>query len=151
MVHKFERIFWIAEIEIVKNKELQRSCNQTVQGSGYSVVYHTYNSQQDINAQKGSKDRSCRADFLLSKKLRLLKMEKPAKWCPLLLHTKQLWGEFRHPMDFQFRGSQWSYKLCCILPSTYINSFQTFWGHNIHFEVCRMGLKWGRKCQNPIK
>ena len=52
-------------------------------------------------------------------------------------------------MDFQFRGSQWSYKLCCILPSTYINSFQTFWAHNIHFEVCRMGLKWGRKYQNP--
>ena len=55
------------------------------------------------------------------------------------------------PMDFQFRGSQWSYKLCCILPSIYINSFQTFWWHNIHFEVCRMSLKWGRKCQNPIK
>ena len=58
---------------------------------------------------------------------------------------------FHPPMDFQFRGSQWSYKLCCILPSTYINSFQTFWGHNIHFEVCRMSLKWGRKSQNPIK
>ena len=55
------------------------------------------------------------------------------------------------PMDFQFRGSQWSYKLCSILPRTYINSFQTFWGHNIHFEVCRMSLKLGRKSPNPIK
>ena len=27
------------------------------------------------------------------------------------------------PMDFQFRGSQWSYKLWCILPSIYMTDY----------------------------
>ena len=36
-------------------------------------------------------------------------------------------------------------------PTQYIINIQHFWRHNVRFEACQRSLKFGRKCQNPIK
>ena len=77
----------------------------------------------------------------------------------IILPPEVIWSKSHHPNPCYWQKTSilfhnWIRSVdgyFTLVPSIYVNTSKNILWHNIYFGLCKMSLKFGQKCQNPIK